>query len=177
MVDPQGQANKWIKNMEGGNQLMILDQHMSDMVRRMENAIQFGNPVLLQDVLEEIDPVLEPVLGKSTIKRGNQVLMKLGDKEIDYSPDFRLYVTTKLSNPHYTPEVSTKVTICNFSVKEQGLEAQITDLQQRLADADISVDVWRRKHDNAVEDRLGIDRRLVPNRSLPLCLALQKLAR
>ena len=138
MVDPQGQANKWIKSMEGGNQLMILDQHMGDMVRRMENAIQFGNPVLLQDVLEEIDPVLEPVLGKATIKRGNQVLMKLGDKEIDYSPDFRLYVTTKLSNPHYTPEVSTKVTICNFAVKEQGLEAQLLNfvVQKERPDLD-----------------------------------------
>ena len=50
----------------------------------------------IQDVLEEIDPTLEPVLAKSVIKRGNATLIKLGDKEVDYNPDFRLYITTKM---------------------------------------------------------------------------------
>ena len=51
--------------------------------------------------------------------------MKLGDKEVEYNYDFRFYITTKLSNPHYSPEIATKTTICNFAVKEQGLEAQL----------------------------------------------------
>ena len=46
-------------------------------------------------------------------------MLKLGDKEVEYSPNFRFYITTKLSNPHYTPEISTKTTIVNFAVKEQ----------------------------------------------------------
>ena len=65
------------------------------------------------------------MLAKSFIKRGNQTLIKLGDKEVDYNFDFRLYLTTKLANPLYTPEISTKVMIVNFAVKEQGLEAQL----------------------------------------------------
>ena len=138
MIDPQGQANKWIKNKEGGNALQIVSQNMSDMMRQMETAIQFGNPVLLQDVLEEMDPALEPVLAKALIKKGNQVLIKVGDKEIDYNFDFKLYITTKLANPHYTPEVSTKTTIVNFAVKEQGLEAQLlnTVVQKERPDLD-----------------------------------------
>lgn len=48
MIDPQGQANKWIKNMEGSNGLRVLNLSMSDMARSIENAIQFGQPVLLQ---------------------------------------------------------------------------------------------------------------------------------
>ena len=75
-----------------------------------------------------MDPILEPVLAKSFIKRGNQTLIKLGDKEVDYNFDFKLYITTKLANPHYTPEISTKVVIVNFAVKEQGLEAQLLNL-------------------------------------------------
>ena len=47
-------------------------------------------------------------------------MIRLGDKEVEYSPDFHFYITTKLSNPHYTPEISTKTTIVNFAVKEQG---------------------------------------------------------
>lgn len=71
----------------------------------------------MQNILEEMDPVLEPVLAKAFIKRGNQTLIAIGDKEVDYNPDFKLYITTKLSNPHYTPEISTKAMILNFSVK------------------------------------------------------------
>lgn len=51
---------------------------------------------------------------------GGAYMIKLGDKEIEYNPEFRFYITTKLSNPHYTPEISTKSTIVNFAVKEQG---------------------------------------------------------
>lgn len=58
-----------------------------------------------QDVLEELDPSIEPVLSKAVIKQGNRDVVKLGDKELDWSSDFRLYITTKLGNPHYTPEV------------------------------------------------------------------------
>lgn len=41
------------------------------------------------------------------------------------SRDFKLYLTTKMANPHYTPEVSTKVCLVSFAVKESGLEAQL----------------------------------------------------
>ena len=50
--------------MEAKNNLKVLNLQMSDMARQIENAIQFGQPVLLQDVMEEIDPILEPVLAK-----------------------------------------------------------------------------------------------------------------
>ena len=47
-----------------GKGLKVLNLQMSDLARQVENAIQFGSPVLLQDIMEEIDPVLEPVLAK-----------------------------------------------------------------------------------------------------------------
>jgi len=128
MIDPQGQANKWIKKMEGDRGLLITDLQSVDMIRKIENGIQFGQPVLLEDVGEELDPTLEPILSKKLIKRGNQLLVKLGDKEVDYNVEFKLYITTKLPNPHYLPEISTKVTIVNFAVKEQGLQAQLLNL-------------------------------------------------
>ncbi|TKS92669.1 Dynein heavy chain 2, axonemal [Collichthys lucidus] len=52
-------------------------------------------------------------------EQSGRLLLKLGDKEVEYNPEFRFYITTKLSNPHYTPEISTKTTIVNFAVKEQ----------------------------------------------------------
>ena len=108
-----------------GTKLRIIDLKMTGFLREVENAIQYGSPVLLQDILEEIDPSLEPVLSKSILKIGTRVVMRIGDKELDYSPDFRMYITTKLANPHYTPEISTKATVVNFAVKKDGLEAQL----------------------------------------------------
>ena len=124
MIDPQAQANRWIKNMYG-KELRVCDLKSKDYLRELENAIQFGMPYLLQDVLEEMDPSLDPVLGKQIIKLGSREVMRLGDKELDYDHNFKFFVTTKLANPHYSPEMSTKVTIVNFAVKEQGLVAQL----------------------------------------------------
>uniref|UniRef100_A0A9J7YNX9 Dynein axonemal heavy chain 2 n=1 Tax=Cyprinus carpio carpio TaxID=630221 RepID=A0A9J7YNX9_CYPCA len=131
MVDPQGQALKWIKNMESKRGLKVIDLQMPDFLRILENAVQFGSPVLLQNVQDELDPSLAPILNKSLTKVGGRFLLKLGDKEVEYSPEFRFYMTTKLSNPHYTPEISSKTTIVNFAVKEQGLEAQLLGIVVR----------------------------------------------
>ena len=123
MIDPQNQANKWVKNAH--KDIVVASLQQPDFLRKLENAIQFGQPYLLQDVGEELDPAIEPVLVKAIIKVGNRRVLKLGEKEIDYSDDFKFFITTKLGNPHYTPEVSTKVTLINFSVKLAGLEAQL----------------------------------------------------
>ncbi|XP_066578473.1 dynein axonemal heavy chain 2 [Amia ocellicauda] len=131
MVDPQGQALKWIKNMEGPRGLKVIDLQMPDFLRTLEGAVQFGTPVLLQNVQEELDPSLGPLLNKSLTRVGGRLQIRLGDKEVEFSPEFRFYITTKLSNPHYTPETSTKTTIVNFAVKEQGLEAQLLGIVVR----------------------------------------------
>lgn len=47
MIDPQGQANIWIKNMEKGNNLSVIRLHQTDYVRVLENAVQFGQPVIM----------------------------------------------------------------------------------------------------------------------------------
>ena len=71
MIDPQGQANKWVKNSEKENKLSVIKLSDSDYMRVMENSIQFGTPVLLENVAEELDPSLEPLLLKQTFKQGN----------------------------------------------------------------------------------------------------------
>ena len=82
----------------------------------IENSIRAGNPVLLEDVGEELDPSLEPVLQKSTFLRDGRLMMRLGDTDVDFDEGFRFYMTTKLPNPHYLPETCIKVTLINFTV-------------------------------------------------------------
>ena len=124
-IDPQGQANKWIKNMEKKNQVEVVKLSDGDYLRKLENCIQFGYPVLLENVAEELDPTLEPLLSKSTFKQGGGLCIRLGDATIDYSEAFRFYITTKLRNPHYLPEVSVKVTLLNFMITPEGLIDQL----------------------------------------------------
>lgn len=125
MIDPQSQANRWIKNVHRDNKLQVIKLSQPDFLRTLENAIRFGQPVLLENVEEELDPALEPVLLKQTFKKSGQVCLRLGDSDVPYSDEFRFYITTKLANPHYLPEVCVKVTVINFTVTLRGLEDQL----------------------------------------------------
>jgi dynein heavy chain len=91
----------------------------------VEMAISNGEPIMIENIREEIDAVLEPVLMRSTIRRGKALVIKLGDKEVDYDPKFTLYIQTKLSNPHYKPEIAAQTTLLNFMITVDGLEEQL----------------------------------------------------
>lgn len=82
MIDPQGQANKWIKNFEKENRLNVIKVSDTDYMRTLENCIQFGTPLLLENVGEELDPSLEPLLLKQTFKQGTAKLNL--NPEVDY---------------------------------------------------------------------------------------------
>uniref|UniRef100_A0A8C5CUF5 Dynein, axonemal, heavy chain 12 n=1 Tax=Gadus morhua TaxID=8049 RepID=A0A8C5CUF5_GADMO len=125
MIDPQGQANKWVKNSEKDNNLSVIKLTDGDYMRTLENCIQFGTPLLLENVREELDPSLEPLLLKQTFKQGGVDCIRLGESVIEYSQDFRFYITTKLRNPHYLPELATKVSLLNFMITPEGLEDQL----------------------------------------------------
>ncbi|XP_069500104.1 dynein axonemal heavy chain 1 [Ambystoma mexicanum] len=124
-IDPQGQANKWIKNMEKDNGIDVVKLSDRDYLRSLENSIRFGKPFMLENVGEELEPALEPVLLKQTYKQQGNIVIKLGDTVIPYHADFKMYITSNLPNPHYTPEISTKVTIINFTLSPSGLEDQL----------------------------------------------------
>ncbi len=56
---------------------------------------------------------------------------------MDYDPNFKLYMTTKMSNPHYMPDVCIKVTLVNFTVTMKGLEDQLLGDVVRKERADL----------------------------------------
>ncbi|XP_076618005.1 dynein axonemal heavy chain 7 isoform X2 [Colletes latitarsis] len=125
IIDPQGQANRWIRNMERQNNVNIIRLDQLDYSRVLENALQFGQPVLLERVGEEIDAVLEPILMKETFRQAGALCIKFGDTIVEYDRNFRLYITTRLRNPHYLPEIAVKVTLLNFMITPSGLEDQL----------------------------------------------------
>eukprot|EP00820_Chromera_velia_P017919 Cvel_27114.t1-p1 / transcript=Cvel_27114.t1 / gene=Cvel_27114 / organism=Chromera_velia_CCMP2878 / gene_product=Dynein alpha chain, flagellar outer arm, putative / transcript_product=Dynein alpha chain, flagellar outer arm, putative / location=Cvel_scaffold3327:4083-17851(-) / protein_length=1557 / sequence_SO=supercontig / SO=protein_coding / is_pseudo=false len=128
IIDPQLQGITWIREKEKANKLQVTRMGNDKMVRVMERSIDVGEPVLIENMEESIDAVLQPVISRATIRRGRARYIKLGDKEISYSPNFKLFLHTKLSNPHYPPEIQAECTIINFTVTEQGLEDQLLAL-------------------------------------------------
>lgn len=125
MIDPQCQASFWVKNMEAKNGLRVIKQTDNNFLRMLESSIRVGNPVLLEDIGESLDPSLEPLLSKAISNVGGRSVLRLGDTDIDFDPKFKFYITTKLTNPHYLPDVCIKVTVINFTVTMQGLEDQL----------------------------------------------------
>lgn len=130
MIDPQTQANKFVKNMgkEIETGLDVFKLSDSTLLRNLEMAIQFGKWVLVENIGEELDPALEPILLQQKVRSGSGYVIKIGEKTISYSDSFKFFLTTTLPNPHYTPETSVKVTLLNFAITPQGLEEQMLNL-------------------------------------------------
>uniref|UniRef100_A0A8C2C762 AAA+ ATPase domain-containing protein n=1 Tax=Cyprinus carpio TaxID=7962 RepID=A0A8C2C762_CYPCA len=122
MVDPQLQGIKWIKN-KYGEELRIIRIGQRGYLDSIERALSVGEVVLIENLEEAVDPVLGPLLGRETIKKGRYI--KIGDKECEYNPSFRLILHTKLANPHYQPELQAQCTLVNFTVTRDGLEDQL----------------------------------------------------
>ncbi len=117
MIDPQLQGIKWVKNMEADPErdLQIVRLDQKDMLRKMERALENGKAIMIENLGETMEAVLNPVIQRASIKRGKKQYLKLGDTEVELHPKFKLYLHTKLSNPHYPPEIQAECTLVNFS--------------------------------------------------------------
>ncbi|EFO63728.1 Dynein heavy chain [Giardia lamblia P15] len=105
--------------------LKIINAKDADAVKQIEMCIQYGTPVLLEDVGEQIDPSLDVIIRKDIIKKQGRRFIKIRDKEVEWNDNFRIFVSTRLPNPLYTPEVFAKACIINFTIIKEGLTDQL----------------------------------------------------
>ena len=120
------QAVVWIKNKETkNNNLKILSFNQSDFMKQLEMAVEYGQSVLFEGIDEEIDPMIDPVIEKNIVVQAGVKYVKIGDTNVEWNEEFKLFLTTKLANPMYSPEVFGKAMIINFNVTLEGLRDQL----------------------------------------------------
>uniref|UniRef100_A0A8D0L4V2 Dynein axonemal heavy chain 11 n=1 Tax=Sphenodon punctatus TaxID=8508 RepID=A0A8D0L4V2_SPHPU len=122
MIDPQQQGIKWIKN-KYGTDLKVIHLGQKGFLKNIERALAYGDTILIENLEETMDPILDHLLGRNTIKRGRYI--RIEDKECEFNKNFRLILHTKLANPHYKPELQALTTLINFTVTRDGLEDQL----------------------------------------------------
>jgi len=112
--------------MEKSNNLLLLKFGINNFLREISGGVRNGRPCLVEDMEEYLDPAIDPILLKQAFKSdGGIKQMRLGDSNVDYDDNFRFFMTTKMPNPHYLPEICIKVTLINFTVTFRGLEEQL----------------------------------------------------
>lgn len=126
-VDPQMQIVTWLKKKEEKAGLTVKTFN-DEYVKFLELAIQYGKPFLFENLDEELDPMVDPVLEKKVVLLNGQKMITLGDNQLEWNDTFMLYMTTKLSNPKYTPEVMGKASIVNCVITLEGLAAQLLNV-------------------------------------------------
>jgi len=128
MIDPQNQASIFLKKYGYSTRdtsFQTIKASDPKMIDYVISGVKFGYWILLDNVGLNLDTSLEPILLQQKVKVRNFWEIRMGDKVIPYNDDFKLFMITKISNPHYTPETFAKITIINFAITKIGLEDQM----------------------------------------------------
>jgi len=131
LIDPQLQGVAWIKTQYSSDKdkmLRVARLGTKDLIRVLTECLQGGLPMLIENMGEAMEASIMPAVQRLKMKRGARFFLKLGEDEVEYHNDFRMFLHTKLSNPHYPPEVQAECTLVNFTVTPAGLEDQLLAL-------------------------------------------------
>lgn len=123
IIDPSGQATSFLLNEYAGKKITKTSFLDDSFRKNLESALRFGNPLLVQDV-ENYDPILNPVLNKELRRTGGRVLISLGDQDIDLSPSFVIFLSTRDPTVEFPPDICSRVTFVNFTVTRSSLQSQ-----------------------------------------------------
>ncbi|KAJ5952209.1 Dynein heavy chain domain-2 [Penicillium vulpinum] len=123
IVDPSGRITEFLQKESKDRKLTVTSFLDDSFVKQLESALRFGNPILIQDA-EHLDPILNHVLNKEYQKTGGRVLIQLGKQEIDFSPSFKLFLSTRDPSASFPPDICSRTTFVNFTVTQSSLQTQ-----------------------------------------------------
>ncbi|KAI9031438.1 dynein heavy chain [Hyaloraphidium curvatum] len=137
IIDPTGQATTFLQQEFKARKMTTASFLDDAFVKNLESALRFGNPLLVEDV-ESYDPIMNPVLNRELRRTGGRVLIRLGSQEIDFSPSFTAFLSTRDPSIDFPPDLSSRVTFVNFTITKASLQSQCLHevLKSERADID-----------------------------------------
>lgn len=126
IIDPTGQATTFLLNEYRDRKITVTSFLDDSFLKNLESALRFGNPILIQDV-EHLDPILNAVLNKEIKRTGGRVLIRLGNQDIDFSPAFTMFLSTRDPSVEFSPDICSRVTFVNFTMTRASLQSQSLD--------------------------------------------------
>ncbi|CAK5279895.1 unnamed protein product [Mycena citricolor] len=126
IIDPTGQATTFLMNEYKDRKITVTSFLDEAFLKVLESALRFGNPLLIQDV-EHLDPILNAVLNKEIRRTGGRVLIRLGSQDIDFSPSFTMFLSTRDPSVEFSPDICSRVTFVNFTMTRSSLQSQSLD--------------------------------------------------
>jgi dynein heavy chain 1 len=123
IIDPSGRVTDFLQKECKDRRLTVTSFLDDTFTKQLESSLRFGNPILIQDA-EHLDPILNHVLNKEYQRTGGRVLIQLGKQEIDFSPSFRLYLSTRDPSATFAPDICSRTTFVNFTVTQSSLQTQ-----------------------------------------------------
>ncbi|XP_014210223.1 dynein heavy chain 7, axonemal-like [Copidosoma floridanum] len=127
-VDPQAQANEWIRNMEKPNNLQVLKVTDANLMKSIQQHVESGNPVLLENLDKEISVSVDPILTRYVYELSETPYINLGRENMLYKPSFRFYFTTRHHKPCYSADIFNKVTVIDFLLPSDALRDRLLDI-------------------------------------------------
>lgn len=126
IIDPTGQATTFLLNEYKDRKITVTSFLDEAFLKVLESALRFGNTLLIQDV-EHLDPILNPVLNREIRRTGGRVLIRLGSQDIDFSPSFTMFLSTRDPSVEFSPDICSRVTFVNFTMTRSSLQSQSLD--------------------------------------------------
>ena len=126
IIDPTGQATTFLLNEYKERKITVTSFLDEAFLKVLESALRFGNPLLIQDV-EHLDPILNAVLNKEIRRTGGRVLIRIGNQDIDFSPAFTMFLSTRDPSVEFSPDICSRVTFVNFTMTRSSLQSQSLD--------------------------------------------------
>ncbi len=127
IIDPSGHAIDFIMNKFQDQKVQKTSFLDNSFMKTLAGAVRFGTTLLVENV-ENIDPVLNPLLNKEIQRTGGRSIVRIGTEEVDYSPNFNIILTTKNPAAKLTPDICSRVTLINFTVTPASLHSQSLSL-------------------------------------------------
>jgi dynein heavy chain 1, cytosolic len=126
IIDPTGQATNFLLNEYKDRKIAVTSFLDEAFLKVLESSLRFGNPLLIQDV-EHLDPILNTVLNKELRRTGGRVLIRLGNQDIDFSPSFTMFLSTRDPSIEFSADICSRVTFVNFTMTRSSLQSQSLD--------------------------------------------------